>query len=80
MLNLSKCEGMCIGVDKYKHQGSTLFGIKWPEQLRCLGIYIGHSNDKNKQKNWYDKIDKVEIFLKSWQKRDLSLIGRVNII
>jgi len=80
VLNLSKCEGLWLGVDKYKQQGCSLFGIKWPEQIRCLGIYIGYCDDKNKQKNWYDRINCVESIFKSWQKRDISLFGRVQII
>ena len=39
-LNLSKCEGLWLGRDKYKQEKCTLFGIKWPKQIRCLGIYI----------------------------------------
>ena len=59
-LNLSKCEGLWLGRDKNKQTNYRLFGIKWPEQIRCLGIYIGHSEEKNIQKNWFDKIAKVE--------------------
>jgi len=80
ILNLSKCEGLWLGVDRSKQQGCTLFGIRWPEQIRCLGIYIGYSDDINMQKNWYDRISYVESIFKSWQKRDISLFGRVQII
>ena len=79
-MNLSKCEGLWLGKDKRKQSNCRLFGIKWPEQLRCLGIYVGHLLDKNIIKNWVDKIEKVEEILKHWQNRDLSLFGKVQII
>ena len=57
-----------------------MFGIRWPEQIRCLGVYIGHSKGKNSDMNWISKINKVECILESWRKRDLSLLGKVQLI
>ena len=79
-MNLSKCEGLWLGQDKYRQKNCTLFGIRWPDQIRCLGIYVGYSADKNIQMNWNCKIDKVENILESWSKRELSLFGRIQII
>ena len=79
-LNLSKCEGLWLGRDKYKQEKCTLFGIKWPKQIRCLGIYIGHSEETNVQQNWTNKLEKVEQILESWNTRKLSLFGKVQII
>ena len=45
-LNLSKCEGLWLGQNKCRQKNCTLFGIRWPDQIRCLGIYIGYSTDK----------------------------------
>ena len=36
--------------------------------------------EKNVEKNWKDKIKKVEEIFKSWQNRDLPLFGKVQII
>ena len=58
----------------------NLFGIKWPEQFRCLGIYLGYNRQLNDIRNWYEKLDDIEIILKKWQNRDLSLFGRVQIL
>ena len=80
MLNLSKCEGLWLGKDKCKQNNCKIFGIRWPEQIRFLGIYIGHSKHKNNLKNWDDKITKIETLLNSWSKRDLTLFGKVQII
>ena len=79
-LNLSKCEGLWLGQNKCRQKNCTLFGIRWPDQIRCLGIYIRYSTDKNIQMNWNCKIDKVENILESWSKRELSLFGKIQII
>ena len=79
-MNLSKCEGLWLGQYKYRQKNCALFGIRWPDQIRCLGIYVGYSADKNIQMNWNCKIEKVENILQSWSKRELSLFGRIQII
>ena len=79
-LNFSKCEGIWLGVDKTRQKDCKLFGIKWPDQNRCLGVYVGYSRDKNLKRNWDEKIDKVKHILTSWKDRDLSLFGKVQII
>ena len=79
-LNLSKCEGLWLGKDKNRQKKCNLCGIKWPDQNKCLGIYVGYSFDKNLKKNWDDKIDKVKQILDKWRGRELSLFGRIQII
>ena len=56
------------------------FGIKWPEQLRYLGIYLGYNNQLNAKKNYDEKVDEMEDILSNWDNRDLSLFGRIQII
>ena len=34
----------------------------------------------NDIRNWYEKLDDIEVILKKWQYRDLSLFGRVQIL
>ena len=41
-LNLSKCEGIWLGVYNMRQKDCKLFGIKWPDQNRCLCIYVGY--------------------------------------
>ena len=79
-LNLSKCEGLWLGQNKCRQKNCTLFGIRWPDQIRCLGIYVGYSTDKDIQMNLNCKIDKVENILESWSKRELSLFGKIQIV
>ena len=77
---MSKSEGLWLGQDKSRQKDCSLFGVKWPEQIRCLGLYVGHSKEKNSDMNWISKINKVECTLESWRKRDLSLLGKIQLI
>ena len=54
--------------------------MKWPKAMRCLGIFVGHDNERNEKLNWLDKIDKIRQLILSWSKRDLSIYGKVQII
>ena len=58
-LNLSKSEGLWLGQDKNRQKGCSLFGIKWPDQIRCLGLYVGYSKEKNNDMNWISKMIKL---------------------
>ena len=42
MLNIDKCEGLHIGRNKALQNNTAPLGIKCPETLKYLGIYIGH--------------------------------------
>ncbi len=79
-LNLSKCEALWLGKNKYRQKQCTLFGIKWPEMLRCLGIYVGHSKNENIKVNWLKRIHKIDQILKNWKRRDISIFGKIQVI
>ena len=66
--------------DKGRQRNCNLFRIKWPDQIRCLGIYVGHEINKNFNSNWNNKIDKIKVILKRWKERDLSLFGKVHVV
>ena len=55
ILNTEKCEGLWLGRDKALQLSCNLFGIKWPEQLRCLGVYLGYNKLINVQKKLWGK-------------------------
>jgi len=80
VLNISKCEGLWLGKDKHKQVNCKLYGIRWPKQVKCLGIYVGYYKEENMQRNWIDKITKVENIIKAWEKRNLSLFGKIQIL
>ena len=80
ILNVEKCEGFWLGREKMQQVNWNLFGIKWPEQFRCIGIYLGYNRPLNDIRNWYEKLDDIEITLKKWKNWNLSLFGRVQIL
>ena len=79
-LNTDKCEGYWLGNMKGQQFNCTKYGIKWPDSMKYLGIHVGYDKQSNLVNNWLKKIDKIETILGKWTKRDLSLIGRVQII
>ena len=79
-LNVSKSEGLQLGKFKNRQRKCNLFGIKWPEQIKCLGIYVGYSKENNVYKNWTEKIDKGEQILTGWEHYNLSLFGKIQVI
>ena len=79
ILNIPKCEGLMLGKDLLSCN-SEIFGIKWLSQIRCLGVYLGYDTQENETKNFTDKIKQIETLLKGWQKRDLTLFGKILII
>ena len=80
LLNTGKCEALWLGKDKGLQPRCNLFGFKWPEQIRCLGVYLGHNKKLNDIKNFEEKMNNIEFILKRWEKRELSLFGRVLIL
>ena len=48
-LNIGKCEGLWLGKDKHLQENCKLFGMKWPQALSCLGIYVGHDKGRNEK-------------------------------
>ena len=67
MLNLKKCEGMWIGVDKDRQENSNLFGIKWPSSIKYLGVYLGHNKEANLKSNWDEQIEQNKANSKTFE-------------
>ena len=45
-----------------------------------MDVYFGYDRELCQERNFGDKIDKAKQIIKMWKQRDLSLIGRVQII
>ena len=77
LLNIDKCEGMCLGSFNTNMVLKKIFGISCKSSIRCLGIYAGSDYAKNYQMNWSVKIEKIKSCLERWESRDLTLFGKV---
>ena len=72
---------MWIGKSRNLQKDCKISKIKWPQNpIKCLGIYLGGTAEERKKLNWTDKIDKMNTTLQKWKKRDLTLIGKVQIL
>lgn len=78
-LNKEKTEGMWLG--SKRNNKSKPLGIKWPDEpLRMLGVYISYDAERCKQKNFNEKLLKMKSIINMWSSRNLTLLGRAQII
>ena len=78
-LNKDKTEAMWIGGAKNSQE--TVSDIKWhlgKGIMKILGVYFSNYERAGKlEQNWVGKIDKIIRCIKSWEKRDLSIVGKI---
>ena len=78
-LNMTKTKGILLG--PYKNIPQDVCGINFTNNpVRCFGIYLGHNKEKCFEKNWIEKVEKIENILEIWKKRQLTIFGKVTII
>ena len=59
----------------------TASNISWTnDRVKVLGIWLSSDVERDLEDNYLPIIEKSEGILKLWSKRNLSLIGRVNIV
>lgn len=78
-LNKDKCQAFCPGDCLF--YGTEQEEIKFSTRLFVLGVYFSTdeaSTDVNE--NWEPKIQVLEKKLKSWARRDLSIIGKILLV
>ncbi len=79
ILNKDKTEGMWLG--SLCNSESCPFGISWPrEPLRVLGVYISYDDRSCDILNFETRLGKCKCILKSWQGRNITMIGRIQIV
>ena len=76
-LNKDKTEVIHIGERPYRKKKKKA----WIKNEVCLlGMKINVDISKMAERNYNDKLEKIEKCLKVWKQRDLSIIGRIHII
>ena len=74
-INTSKTEAMWLG------RKEKPFGFKWPDDpVLALGIYFTYDSERARMLNLEEKIDKLEKTLSCWKRRNLTLMGKINIV
>lgn len=80
-VNKEKTEGLRLGTNHTYVNDSKLFGISWPQNpVRLLGIYFSYDEVKSNENNFETKIQDVKSVINLWKMRDLTLLGRIQII
>lgn len=78
-MNVNKCEAMWLGSKKYCQD--TYHNFAWKRKLKILGIHF--ANDKTAsqvEENWKERIGNVNRMISQWEKRNLSIMGKVCVI
>ena len=76
-LNIHKSEILLTGIFK---SSNTFGNCAVKTVINCLGIYIGHDNDLRNQKNWHEKLDKIQSVLNQWKRRNLTMLGKITVM
>ena len=67
--------------NRQQYQGANIAGIKVVEKGTILGVIFSKScSALENNDNWRPKIEKIKRILLSWEKRNLSIVGKINII
>ena len=79
ILNRQKSQGIKLG-DKGIIE-DDFEQIDWTcPAVKALGVYFGINAEFTSAKNWNLKVEKLEKLITQWQKRKLTMIGRIQIV
>ena len=70
-------------VGKPSHSQITINNISWVQEgdlMKILGIYFNDKGCSNIQQNWDEHIETIIRYIKMWEKRNLSIIGKIQVI
>ena len=77
-LNKKKSEAMGIGRSK---NARFHIGFKWVQEIKILGIYFSNTKPASQnERNWITKIASIKQLIVQWEKRNLSLLGKICVI
>ena len=79
VINTTKSEAMWLGSSK--DNDMVGFGLKWVSEIKILGVYFCNSCSASSVKtNWESRIKTVKNIIQTWEKRNLSILGKVCVI
>ena len=78
-INKEKSEALWLGKDR--NNNSKPLDILWPDKpIKVLGIYLSYDPRECEERNVKDKLDKVKKIMNTWKQRNLSLLGKIQIV
>ena len=78
-VNKHKTEAMWLG--SWRNRSEKPFGFKWPHNsIYALGVHFSYDPVLANKLNFEEKVYNLEQTLHSWKRRNLTLIGRINIV
>jgi len=77
-LNKNKTEGIWLG--RLKHTKDKYENISWTNDPgKSLGVYLRYNKSQCDKLNYEKQINKCKVIIKNWNKRNISLIGRITV-
>ena len=78
-INRMKSEAMWLG--NKQNCTDTFFGFVWKRRLKILGVYFGCDKCASQaEENWTGRVENIKRIINAWEKRNLSIAGKVCII
>ena len=82
VINPEKCAVMKIG--PWRNTEARYYTLKWlywsPDSIKILGIYLNPEWEIMQQQNYFDVLVRIHEIVSSWQKRSLTIMGKIVII
>ena len=71
-------EAMWLG--SKQHCPDTFFGFVWKRRLKILGVYFTCDKCASQvEENWTERVENIKRIINAWEKRNLSIVGKVCI-
>ena len=67
-------------LDAKNNGRSQPFQIKWPSNIKLLGIHVGYNVQVLEEKNYRGEIIQIKQKLNIWKQRELTIYGKILII
>ena len=78
-LNRNKTEGFWLG--KLKHSRDKFENISWrTNPIKSLGVYFGYNYKECQKLNFEKQLNKCENIIKDWNKRNITLMGKIVVV
>ena len=78
-LNQTKSEILWLG--SMRNRKDTILDLQMSgEPVYALGVHFTYDLEVSEKKNFFDKLGSLKKTLNMWSQRDLSIVGRINII